>query len=129
MFKYWGIGKKERDNGILVLISKGDRRIEIETGYGLAKILSDEKVSQIVETEMIPYFKQEKFDEGAIAGVNTIVNYLDASVTTSSYKPLPVEALLVISGILILLGSLFILAVVENKYPQEFPRTSPIASS
>jgi uncharacterized protein len=39
LFKYWGIGKKGKDNGVLVLISKGDRRVEIETGYGIEAIL------------------------------------------------------------------------------------------
>jgi uncharacterized protein len=39
LFKSWGIGKKGKDNGVLFLISKGDRRVEIETGYGVEAIL------------------------------------------------------------------------------------------
>jgi uncharacterized protein len=39
LFNYWGIGKKGEDNGVLFLISKGDRRVEVETGYGVEAIL------------------------------------------------------------------------------------------
>ena len=41
LFNHWGIGKKDINNGALYLISVGDRRVEIETGYGLTKIVPD----------------------------------------------------------------------------------------
>ncbi|HEY9768465.1 MAG TPA: TPM domain-containing protein [Coleofasciculaceae cyanobacterium] len=41
LFNYWGIGKVEADNGVLFLVSLSDRRVEIETGYGIESILPD----------------------------------------------------------------------------------------
>ncbi|MBF2007938.1 TPM domain-containing protein [Chlorogloeopsis fritschii PCC 9212] len=68
LFNYWGIGKKGQDNGILFLISVGDRRVEIETGYGVEAILPDAKVGNIINTQIIPRFKQKDFEGGTLAG-------------------------------------------------------------
>ncbi|MEO1431303.1 MAG: TPM domain-containing protein [Cyanobacteria bacterium J06632_19] len=54
LFNSWGIGKKGKDNGILFLISKGDRRTEIETGYRIESILADAKVGNILRTQVTP---------------------------------------------------------------------------
>ncbi|MGQ9869495.1 TPM domain-containing protein [Leptodesmis sp.] len=57
LFNYWGIVKKGRDNGVLFLISKSDRRVEIETGYSVEDILPDAKVGNIIDTKILPRFK------------------------------------------------------------------------
>ena len=49
LFETWKIGKEGADNGVLFLISKGDRRTEVETGYGVEGVLSDAKVGSILE--------------------------------------------------------------------------------
>ncbi len=58
LFNYWGIGKKGEDDGVLVLISKGDRRVEIETGYGVEDVLPDALVGNIINQKITPQFKQ-----------------------------------------------------------------------
>lgn len=73
LFNYWKIGNKERNNGVLFLISRDDRRVEIETGYGVEKILSNEQVSKIIERQIIPYFKVGNFDEGTLVGTEKII--------------------------------------------------------
>ncbi len=73
LFNYWGIGKKEQDNGVLFLISVGDRRVEIETGYGVEGILPDAKVGRIIDTKIKPRFKQGDFDGGTLAGTKALV--------------------------------------------------------
>ncbi|BBC26272.1 hypothetical protein ABRG53_4015 [Pseudanabaena sp. ABRG5-3] len=80
LFNYWHIGKKGRDNGVLFLISKGDRRVEIETGYGVEAILPDAKVGNIIDTEIIPRFKQSNYDDGTLAGTRLIVVTLEPSL-------------------------------------------------
>ncbi|HEY9744123.1 MAG TPA: TPM domain-containing protein [Coleofasciculaceae cyanobacterium] len=88
LFKYWGIGKKGQDNGVLFLISKGDRRVEIETGYGIEAILPDAKVSNIINTQITPRFKQGDFNGGTLAGTKALVVALDAPQPSSvSNKP------------------------------------------
>jgi len=78
LFKSWGIGKKGQDNGVLLLISKGDRRVEIETGYGVEAILPDAKVGNIISTQITPRFKQGDFKGGTLAGTKALVVALEA---------------------------------------------------
>jgi uncharacterized protein len=73
LFNYWGIGKKGKDNGVLFLISKGDRRVEIETGYGIEPILPDAKVGNIIDSQITPRFKQGDFNGGTLAGTKALV--------------------------------------------------------
>ena len=96
LFNYWGIGKKEQDNGVLFLISVGERRVEIETGYGIEGILPDAKVGRIIDTKIVPRFKQEDFDGGTLAGTKAIVAILaEATVENNQYKP----SLKIIAGV------------------------------
>ena len=83
LFKSWGIGKKGQDNGVLFLISKGDRRVEIETGYGIEAILPDAKVGNIIDTQITPRFKQGDFKGGTLAGTKALVVALEAPQTAS----------------------------------------------
>ena len=72
LFNYWEIGKAESDNGILFLVSTSDRRVEIETGYGIEPILPDAKVGNIIDTKITPRFKQKVKSPLAIAIVKAI---------------------------------------------------------
>lgn len=67
------IGQKGKDNGVLVLIAKNDRKLRIEVGYGLEGVLTDAYTTQIRTKEMNPYFKEGKFYEGINRGVDAIM--------------------------------------------------------
>lgn len=69
----WQLGKKAKDNGVLLLIVVDEHKMRIETGYGLEGILTDAICSRIIRNEIAPYFRQNKFDEGVSNGVNTII--------------------------------------------------------
>ena len=86
LFNHWGIGKADEDNGILFLVSTGDRRVEIETGYGIEPILPDAKVGNIIDTKITPQFKQGNYDDGALAGSQALVNALQNQTSTTSSK-------------------------------------------
>lgn len=73
LFKYWGIGKRDINNGVLFLISKSDRRVEIETGYGIEPILPNFRVREIINQDIIPRFKQDDFPGGIFAGTQAII--------------------------------------------------------
>lgn len=81
LFNYWHIGKQGQDNGVLFLISKGDRRVEIETGYGVEAVLPDAKVGRIIQQEVTPRFKQSDFDGGTLAGTKALVLVLEGQET------------------------------------------------
>jgi uncharacterized protein len=86
LFNYWGIGKKGKNNGVLFLISKGDRRVEIETGYGIQAILPNAQVGNIIDTQILPRFKQGDFKGGTLAGTKALIVALDASPSSSASK-------------------------------------------
>ncbi|RJX26424.1 MAG: TPM domain-containing protein [Desulfurivibrio sp.] len=69
----WRIGQKGRDNGVLLLVSKDDRKIRIEVGRGLEPVLTDLLSGRIVDSVISPYFKRGSFDQGFEAGVAAIV--------------------------------------------------------
>ena len=69
----WQLGKKNKDNGVLLLIVVDEHKIRIETGYGLEGVLTDAKASRIIRNEIAPPFRQNQYDEGVVAGINAIV--------------------------------------------------------
>jgi uncharacterized protein len=73
LFELWGIGKKGKDNGLLVLWSTDDRRVRVEVGYGLEGVLNDGKVGAILDAYVIPKFRSGEFDEGMVAGVDALL--------------------------------------------------------
>jgi uncharacterized protein len=89
LFNYWKIGKKGQDNGVLFLISVKDRRVEIETGYGVEGILPDAKVGNIIETEITPRFRQKDFDGGTLAGTRAIIVSLEPSLSKELTQDTP----------------------------------------
>lgn len=72
LFKDWGIGQKGADNGVLFLISKEDRQMRLEVGYGLEGTLTDLQSGQIISQIARPYFQNNDFDGGISASVTAI---------------------------------------------------------
>lgn len=72
VFDRWGVGKKGKDNGILVLVAVDDRRMWIATGYGVEGILPDGRVGEIRDRAMLPLFREGRFGEGIHAGVSRL---------------------------------------------------------
>lgn len=68
----WGIGQKGKDNGILITLAKDDRKVDINTGYGIEYRITDRQAHQIINRVMIPYFKENNFYEGLDAGTDAI---------------------------------------------------------
>lgn len=72
LFEEWGIGKRDKSNGVLVLISTGDRKAVIRTGYGAEGVLPDVIASNIIRHDMAPHFREGDYDGGVLASVATI---------------------------------------------------------
>lgn len=67
------LGQKGKDNGVLVVVAKQDRKVRIDVGYGLEGVLPDALTSQITAREIAPRFKQGDFYGGLLAGANAIM--------------------------------------------------------
>ena len=76
LFEKWKIGKKDNDNGVLVLLSRDDHKVIIRTGYGVEGALPDIIAGRIIRNEMLPYYREDNYDEGTIAGISTIIGAL-----------------------------------------------------
>ncbi len=71
------VGQRGKDNGILLLVARDDRKIRIEVGYGLEPYLPDVYASRIIREVIAPYFKQGDYDTGIAAGVNAILEKVE----------------------------------------------------
>jgi uncharacterized protein len=67
-----GIGQKGKENGVLVLLTIKERRVEIEVGYGLEPYLTDAFTGE-TSRSMTPYFRRGEFGEGLVSGITRIV--------------------------------------------------------
>lgn len=76
----WGIGQKERNSGVLLLIVKDDKRIRIEVGYGLEGALPDIRSSRIIRDRIRPAFQQNDYYGGVNAGVDGIIAAIHGEV-------------------------------------------------
>jgi uncharacterized protein len=79
----WRIGQKGKDNGAILLVSKGDRKIRIEVGRGLEGTLTDLLSGRIIRNEIAPRFKQGDFDGGVEAGVSAIMSVVKGEYTAT----------------------------------------------
>ena len=71
--RHWGIGQKNRDNGVLLIVAKADRKLRIEVGYGLEGVLTDALSKQVIESVILPSFKAGYFVRGIERGVEAIL--------------------------------------------------------
>lgn len=74
LFREWGIGKKEVNNGILFLIVKGEKKMRFEVGYALEPYLPDSTCKQILREKVTPQFKKGDYTAGIEAGVQAVIN-------------------------------------------------------
>jgi uncharacterized protein len=72
LHRRWGVGKANRDNGILFLWSPALRRTQVSVGYGLEGVLIDSRVGRIQDQSVIPDFRRGDFDAGMLAGVRAL---------------------------------------------------------
>lgn len=70
----WKIGQQQKDNGIILVVSKQDRKIRVEVGRGLEGKLTDLMAGRIIDQIIKPRFKQGDFDAGFIAGASALIS-------------------------------------------------------
>lgn len=68
LYADWGIGKKGEDKGVLIFLTKKERKIRIETGYGVEGILPDGLVGQILDDYVVPFLKKGDYGKGLLNG-------------------------------------------------------------
>lgn len=71
--RHWEIGQKDKNNGVLLVISLNDRKLRIEVGYGLEGALTDKISHEIIEYTLKPKFRQNQYYEGIQESINQII--------------------------------------------------------
>lgn len=72
----WGIGRKEFDDGVVVLVAPSEHKIRIAVGHGLERTLPDSLCKTIIEQNMLPHFKKGNYYEGIDAGLSALIERL-----------------------------------------------------
>ncbi|MFZ4632892.1 MAG: TPM domain-containing protein [Saprospiraceae bacterium] len=106
----WGIGRKDKDNGVLMLVKTENpgRGVFIATGYGTEGALPDITAGRIVRNTIIPFFQQQRYYEGINAGLDDIISALKGEFAREEE---PVN-----EGALLLMLLLFLVIVVGLSY-------------
>jgi len=107
----WGVGNKEFNNGIVVLVAKGDRKVTIQAGYGLEGAISDLIAKSIIDNEITPNFKQGNYYRGLDEATDNIIKAAEgrykapANYGSKKKKGISISTIIIIIIILIVIFS------------------------
>jgi uncharacterized protein len=93
LYQAWGIGKKGEDKGVLIFLTVKERKIRIETGYGVEGILPDGLVGEILDKYVVPFLKEGNYGKGLYNAMYACSAYIakDANVqltgSPAPYRP------------------------------------------
>ena len=113
----WGIGQDNKDNGILILLAKDDRKIGINTGKGVEHLLTDALSKRIINTDVIPYFKQNDYYGGINRATDAIFEVLNGEYQNNekhNTSEFPIEVFIFLVFIFII----FIIVISKSRGEQ-----------
>jgi uncharacterized protein len=82
----WGIGQAKLNNGALLIVAPTERKVRIEVGYGLEPVLTDAFSSIIIQTQILPKFRNRDYDGGVTAGVDALIAQLSLETSAAEAK-------------------------------------------
>lgn len=92
LFNLWGLGKKDNNNGVLLLVARDARKAVIRTGPGVEGVLPDAVCGKILRNEMFTRFRDGDYDGGTLAGVNAIAARLGDPVAAEEIRSREADA-------------------------------------
>jgi uncharacterized protein len=87
LFAKWKVGQAGKDNGVMLLVAIDDHKARIETGYGLEPVLPDILTQRILQEQLIPQFRQQRYFEGLHAAVNRIAEIVEKGEPAANVIP------------------------------------------
>ena len=87
LFQKWELGQKGKNNGVLLLVSTGDRKARIEVGYGLEDRLTDALSRRILEERLFPAFREGKFAAGIADACEGIIQAVQGAYIAKKKSP------------------------------------------
>jgi uncharacterized protein len=76
LLRAWGIGRKDEDDGVILIVAPKERKVRIEVGYGLEPVLTDALSSLIIQRAILPAFKAGNMEQGVVAGTEAIARQI-----------------------------------------------------
>ncbi len=80
LFKAWGIGKKGKDNGVLILASMKEHKLRIEVGYGLEPVITDGIAGGIIRSKITPAFRDGQYGTGLYQAALAVAGRISGSM-------------------------------------------------
>jgi len=99
----WGVGRKQKDNGAVILVAKDDREVFIATGRGLEGPVPDALAKRIIEKQIIPAFRANNFYGGLDEATTTIMKLASGEFKADNLKePFPSSILIIVIIIILI---------------------------
>ncbi|OLL54753.1 YgcG family protein [Bartonella henselae] len=86
LFRKWGLGQKQINNGVLLVIALNEREMRIEVGYGLEGVLTDALSAVIINSFVLPNFREGNYQKGILEAVHAIINVITESDSDFSFR-------------------------------------------
>ncbi|MFL1706963.1 TPM domain-containing protein [Campylobacter sp. MOP7] len=124
--RYWAIGQKDKDNGVLLVVAPNEKEIRIEVGYGLEGSLTDATSHEIIQRVIVPKFKDGNFEQGILDGVAKIIDFIDEDSGNDYVRDPRMDAFFSFTSIMVVGGFvlLFIGVIFKIKFLKDFGLTS-----
>lgn len=126
LFNRWGIGKQEKDNGLLLLYAKKENKFWVTTGYGMEGILPDSKIGRMLDDYYVPYRDAGNLTEGITRFTDEVSKVIiDNGEELMAGRPSGMEELskLILDNIvLVLIGLIFFIAIVAAAFVYSRPK-------
>ncbi|MBN1306377.1 MAG: TPM domain-containing protein, partial [Chitinispirillaceae bacterium] len=106
LYEKWGVGSKDEDEGVLIVLSLDPRRVRIEAGYGAEGYLNDAKTGRLLDQYGVPFFKSGDYSRGMLALSTEIARIVAAEKRVSLTLPVNNDA---------------------HRVREEMPRASPLS--
>ena len=76
LLRTWGVGRKAEDDGVILIVAPNQKKVRVEVGYGLEPVLTDALSSVIIQTRILPAFRDGRMEAGVVDGTQAIIRQL-----------------------------------------------------
>ena len=115
----WGVGQKEFDNGLVILIkpktATSNGEVFIATGYGLEGAVTDACAKKVIEREMIPYFRQNDYYGGTVAALKVLLPVISGEISTDKYAASQEDGMMPALLFMMFIGLVVFILAVSSK--------------
>jgi uncharacterized protein len=87
----WGLGDKERNDGLQLMVAPNERKVRIEVGKGIEETFTDVYCAEVIEDIILPHFREGRMEEGIVAGTEELIEHMRRNPTIQLNDNAPVD--------------------------------------